>query len=196
MVDYGEAVIEARQLLAVLAVWRSMIHRCHSPNSTSYKYYGAKGITVCKRWRDSFETFCADMGPRPHGREIERIDNDGPYSPQNCRWATRREQAQNKSNSRLLTYEGRTQTMAAWARDLGVHPSALLYRLNKPGWTLEQALTTPKPKRPNSKLNMRQARAIRARYPTMSMEKIAGEYGVSKKTVLNILHGRIFVEQP
>jgi len=82
--------------------------------------------------------------------------------------------------------------MAEWARELGVNPAAILYRLNKPGWTLEQALTVAKPERPNAKLNMRQARAIRALYPDLSMDKIATKYGVSKKTILNIVHGKIF----
>jgi hypothetical protein len=84
--------------------------------------------------------------------------------------------------------------MAEWAQELGIHSSAILYRLNKPGWTLEQALTVAKPERPNAKLNMRQARAIRATYPSLSMEKIAAKYSVNKKTVWNIVHGRIFVE--
>jgi hypothetical protein len=143
----------------------------------------------------NFDNFYADMWPRPYGREIERIDNDGPYSPKNCRWATRLEQAQNKSNSRLLTANGCTQTMAAWARELGVKPSAVSYRL-RAGWTIEQAVTTPKPERPNAKLNMKQARAIRAAYLNLSAAKIAAKYDVSKKTILNILHGKIFIEPP
>jgi hypothetical protein len=176
------------------AVWNAMLSRCYNPNVVGYRDYGAKGITVC-RWWLAFENFYADMGPRPRGGTIERINNKGPYSPRNCRWATRQEQAQNKSNSRLLTHGGRTQTMAAWAHELGMNPSALLYRI-RAGWTVKRVLTTPKPERPNSKLNMRQARAIRALYPGLSMEKIAAKYGVSKKTVLNIIHGKIFIESP
>jgi len=84
--------------------------------------------------------------------------------------------------------------MAEWARELGVNSAAVLYRLNA-GWSIERALTVAKPERPNAKLNMRQARTIRATYPSLSMEKIASKYGVSKKTVLNIIHGRIFIDE-
>lgn len=77
-------------------IWRGLQQRCCNPKNPGFKYYGARGISVCQRWHDSFAAFLADMGPRPAGRSIDRINNDGNYEPENCRWATSAEQNANK----------------------------------------------------------------------------------------------------
>ena len=177
----------------IYLIWQAMLNRCRNSNVAGYGYYGGRGVKVCDRWL-TFENFLADMGDVSVGRTIERINNDGDYEPRNVRWATYRDQSRNKSNNRLLSFKGQTKILADWANDLGITPGALIYRLDYKGWSIEEALTTPKPERPNAKLNMRQARAIRALYPSQSMDKIAAKYGVSKKTILNIVHDRIFVE--
>jgi hypothetical protein len=105
---------------------------------TSRNHFG-KGITVCERWL-SFEAFFADMGPKPTPQHtIDRIDNTRGYSPDNCRWATHKEQANNKTNNRTVTYEGITQTLMAWAEQLGVDEARIRWRLNR-GWPVEDAL--------------------------------------------------------
>lgn len=180
------------------AIWQAMLNRCRNPNVVEYKHYGGRGIKVCERWL-AFENFLADMGDvsgRIVGRTIERINNDGDYEPGNVRWATYRDQSRNKSNNRLLSFKGQTKILADWANDLGITPGALIYRLDYKGWSIERALMTLKPERPNAKLNMRQAREIRATYPTSTLNRLAAKYAVSQKTIFNIVHGRIFLDSP
>lgn len=93
--------------------WHSMISRCINPRETGYKHYGGRGITVCDRWRYSFDNFLADMGERPEGKTLDRIDNEGNYEPGNCRWATWSEQQSNKRPPTAETIEKRRQAWAA-----------------------------------------------------------------------------------
>lgn len=125
------------------AIWYSMIRRCETPSDTNYPRYGACGIRACDRWRHSFENFLADMGPRPSPEHsIDRIESAGNYEPGNCRWTTRIEQNRNRRSNRMVTWNGRTQTLAAWAEEVGIYGDLLSYRLNA-GWSVERALTTP-----------------------------------------------------
>lgn len=127
-------------------VWMGIIKRCQNPKAKNFVNYGGRGIKVCPRWlgRDGFANFLADMGPRPEELpEVDRIDNDGDYSPENCRWADRRTQARNRRGNHLITFDGRTQTLTAWAEETGLTRSALDARLDR-GWSAERALTTPR----------------------------------------------------
>ncbi|MCE7937081.1 MAG: hypothetical protein DYG90_00475 [Chloroflexi bacterium CFX6] len=122
--------------------WRSMINRCERPQTREYANYGARGITVCPRWRSSFVAFYADMGPRPTPtHSLDRIDNDGNYEPDNCRWSTIRDQARNKRSNHRIAYSGEDLTVTEWAERTGIKDYTILRRLQK-GWTPEAALTT------------------------------------------------------
>ena len=124
-------------------IWIGIRTRCYNKTCPGYFRYGGRGITVCDRW-SLFENFLADMGPRPSGQhKIERLDNDGPYSPENCKWATPTEQARNRSTNRILTLNGESRTLAEWAERLGVNQGLLRQRLNAYGWSVERALTEP-----------------------------------------------------
>ena len=122
--------------------WSSMLTRCRNPNSSNWRLYGGRGIRVCTPWLD-FPSFLSDMGKRPKGCALERIDSNKDYTPANCRWATPKEQANNRRNNRTLTHQGRTQTMAQWADECGLKPTTLKRRLDKLGWPLERALSEP-----------------------------------------------------
>lgn len=124
-------------------VWKGMLARCDDPNHISYPWYGGCGVTVCERWR-AFENFYADMGPRPTPKhQIDRIDSTSGYGPTNCRWASKKEQARNQTNNHLLTFNGETLPIAAWADRLGISSSVINQRLRKLRWTVERALTEP-----------------------------------------------------
>jgi hypothetical protein len=131
-----------------------MKRRCEDPVSQFFHLYGGRGISLCQRWHD-FDAFISDVGPRPSkNHSIDRIDNDGNYScgicneclkkgwVANCRWATDIQQQRNKSDSHLLSHEGRTMCVTEWAELLGVKPNALFCRLRN-GWSVEKTLTTP-----------------------------------------------------
>lgn len=125
--------------------WAAMVQRCTSPNNYNYYKYGARGITVCDRWM-SFEAFIADMGEPPPGMTLERIDNDGPYCPENCRWATPKEQAFNTRKfygATKLTRDGETKSLREWSEHLGIKLGTLYWRLER-GWPEERVLTTTK----------------------------------------------------
>lgn len=128
-------------------VWSLMIKRCTNEKSRDYIWYGGQGIRVCDRWINDFSAFYEDMGARPSRKHsIDRINIDGDYDPNNCRWATQLQQANNKRNNHFLTAFGETKTIAEWSRDIRclVSYTALRARINDRGWNAETAITCKK----------------------------------------------------
>jgi hypothetical protein len=123
-----------------------MRKRCAS----KHKDYGGRGIKVCRRWQDSFEAFLRDMGPRPSPQHsVDRKNNSGDYTPKNCRWATREEQASNTRRNHVLTIDGKTQTLVAWAREFGIDHRTILMRLRH-RWSAADAVQIPVNGRPRN----------------------------------------------
>jgi hypothetical protein len=123
--------------------WQGMKHRCYNPNDPFYKDYGDRGITVCDQWRNSFETFLKDMGDRPIGKTLDRIDNNGNYCPENCKWSTQREQGRNTRVNRLFEYNGKMITLAELSEICGKNSGTLHQIIVKAKWTVEEAVETP-----------------------------------------------------
>ncbi len=121
--------------------WKGMKQRCNYPQHVAYQRYGGRGIKVCDRWL-MFEAFVEDMGERPSGCSIDRIDNDGNYEPGNCRWATITEQARNKYKNVMLDYGGHTRCVAEWAEETGIQAATIAARIKR-GWSAEKIMTQP-----------------------------------------------------
>lgn len=170
--------------------WVCMRTRCFNPCADQWPHYGGRGITVCDRWA-SYEAFLADVGRRPAPKHtLDRIDVNGHYEPGNVRWATPSEQALNRRRGRVLELNGERLHLSEWAARAGMTPSTLLLRLNR-GWTLDEAINTPKRGRGRPRILSAELRAeIAAAYgPGVSMLKVARRYGVSAQTVCNAVNG-------
>lgn len=124
--------------------WSHMKSRCYNKKAPEYHRYGGRGITICRRWKNNYEAFLRDMGRKP-GREysIDRINNGGNYEPSNCRWATVKEQANNRRTSKFFEYIGKRKTVPQWAEELKIS-SSLIWRRIQLGWTIAEALSLPK----------------------------------------------------
>jgi hypothetical protein len=122
--------------------WEQMKQRCFNPNASDFDCYGGQGITVCERWRTSFTNFLADMGDRPEGTTLDRINNDGDYTPDNCRWATDSEQQRNTRVSIYLTINGDTRSIMEWAKVAVVHIGTMRRRYHA-GWPDAEVVFKP-----------------------------------------------------
>jgi hypothetical protein len=129
-------------------LWRGMHRRCYVTTDPSYKDYGGRGIEICDRWRDNLPAFIEDMfSTYEPGLTIDRINNDGPYSPDNCRWAPDALQRRNRRNNIQITMNGKTQVLWDWCRELGLNYGTIWERIQVGGWDGQIALTTPTTRR-------------------------------------------------
>jgi hypothetical protein len=140
--------------------WRGLLSRCFSRRigSRDWRDYAARGITVCDRWRYSFDNFLADMGKRPGpGYSIDRIDTNGNYTPENCRWATAVEQNRNKRSNRVIEHDGKRMTLVEWSEVTGISRELIYARIVRLGWTVERTLMTPAQKTKRSRRDQKRA---------------------------------------
>lgn len=118
--------------------WSGIKDRINNPNNPGWHNYGGRGIKICDRWKDSFQNFIDDMGPRPSDKHsIDRIDNDGDYCPDNCRWATRKQQANNKQTSISITIGNQTKPISEWCKHYKIKYATALWRFNH-GWAIDK----------------------------------------------------------
>lgn len=170
------------------SIHHGIMTRCYNKNSKDYKYYGGRGIKVCDRWSgsDGLKHFREDMGPRPEGKtkkgaplySLDRIDRNGPYSPENCKWSTWEEQMNNRGIATALTFNGKTHTITEWAEITGIGREALYRRVNLLGWDAKKALTTPQKKGKRGKKIFLEYRGGK-----VSLLELAKIIGVSKASV-------------
>lgn len=170
-------------------IWANIIQRCtNSIMGNSWTNYGGRGIEVCDRWLHSFENFLEDMGHPPSFKQsIDRIDNEGDYESGNCRWATREEQANNKRNNVLITHKEKTQTVAQWAKDLGVNHGMIRHRL-KAGISPKDALLQPTKTRRKTLLITYQGK-------TQTINQWAIELEISRHTIASRFHKELSIPE-
>jgi hypothetical protein len=183
------------KLTNIYSRWQGMLGRCECPSRKDYEHYGAKGIAVCERWH-TFENFLADMGEAPEGMSLDRIDGTKGYSPDNCRWATLKEQNDNRVIERqFITHDGKTLSRRGWAAELGIGLSALRARISK-GWPVVGLLPVNKGSRnPSAKLSEESVAAIKALGRTgVKARSLAKQYGTSDHNIRAILRGKVWAD--
>jgi hypothetical protein len=168
-------------------IWRGIMRRCFNPKCAAFPNYGGRGITVAPELQ-TFQGFLCVIGKRPEGKSLERIDNDGNYESDNLRWANSLEQNSNKRSNDLLTYQGKTQTLTAWARELGMSQGILWCRLYKHRWPIDDAFTRPRTHITNRKLTDAQIIEISKSCETQSV--LAAKFGIAQTQVSRIKSGQ------
>lgn len=163
--------------------YRAMMIRCYRPGTNGYENYGGRGIRVCPRWQETWRNFLEDMGPRPKGKELSRIDNNGHYCPENCKWQTRKENGRNKRNNRFVTYFGKPTVMSEAIEKSGLNKSSVEALVHR-GFSGDLADVAFVPRK---KLNADQVRDIRS--SKLPARPLARKFGVSRTLVRRIRQG-------
>lgn len=167
--------------------YRAMMDRCYRVNSSSYSEYGGRGIRVCESWRDSFLSFYEDMGDRPEGMSLERIDNNGNYTPLNCRWATRYEQSINKRTTKYVKYRGEKLPLIELAKKHNIPVNVLRDRIYILGWTVERSLAKTVSLRRFNDEDVSDMRAFRE--AGMQYKDIARAYNTDGRYISHLVRG-------
>lgn len=184
--------------------WADMRNRCNNENHARYHQYGGRGIKVCERW-NSFDTFKEDMGLKPDGLTLDRIDNNGNYEPNNCEWATYRRQNKHKTTTTYYECDGESHTIEEWADIVGIPRSTLSERIHRYKWDIEKALTAPLQHKENipddpekrkfmPKLDQKTADEIRKLHAEegLSLREIGRRYGISGTSVSRVIHNEVW----
>jgi len=170
-------------------IWAMMRQRCNNPNAANYNNYGARGITVCDRW-NKFNNFYKDMGPSPSEKHtLDRLDNDGPYSPENCVWSDVERQQNNRRNTFRITAYGETLSLAQWSRRTGLTRDQIRHRIRSMGMSPEEALEAPRmshSQRPVEQLDF--SGNVLARFESLAETEKTG--GFNRQGVQHALAGR------
>lgn len=168
-------------------IYHGIIQRCENPKYRLYKYYGDRGIKMCKEWRESFHMFYADVGKRPSKEHsLDRIDNDGDYCPGNCQWVTQTEQGRNKRNNRILHSSKDSMCVTAWAEVLGVSPYVLTNRIRY-GWCDTKVLLLP-PKKVSRLSQATKKQITELKNQGLKQREIARKLKISESSVSKTLN--------
>ena len=141
---HGLSVNDQGEAPRLYSIWRNMKQRCNNPNASKYKNYGGKGISFCEEWENykPFHDWAINNG-YSDDLTLDRIDNNGDYCPENCRWVTYRQQNLNSSQNHLVTFKGETKTITEWSEILNIKRTTLYSRISKYGWSIKKSFTTP-----------------------------------------------------
>jgi len=187
---YGDKARHGQSKTPEHRTWNGMIQRCTDPNSKSWHRYGGRGIKVCERWMRAFGNFLLDMGMRPPNTSLDRINNDGNYEPDNCRWATNAVQNRNRSDNVIIEFAGESLTLTDWATRLGITKQALRFRLHSDEWTLHDALTVAERRHVRGErhklakiTDAQAAEVIRRRRAGEKLRPLATEFGISEARI-------------